>query len=854
MRWPRGSGPARRATRLLLLHAHAVCLGSLRRLLRAACRPAHPGAHAGRGRRPPALGPAHRRRRASLSWRSRASSPTASGAATGARPTSSTRRWTWPASALEEKPGDHYLVVSALTPYKRVDIAVETASGSAGACVVVGTGPEEGAAAGPRRPHRPVPRLEGRRLRWRSSTLRCRALLPPPWRISASRRWRPWPPAVPSSRWGRGRAGDGGAAGRAGAAHRAPLLAPDGGRPGGGGAALRVRTSPCSILQGPAPPCRALRPAELQGARGGLSGSGAREGARVLKSYSRVLEQLMLAGTSSWWWAAGCSRMSRASTSSVPPASPWTFPRWAPISSAIVPIVVAWGISFQRLRSLPAAPHRLATLRGGRRGEGVLAGGPRPGDHHDLPLPRVPILARGHRLLLALSPSPPSPSPATSSGRGFASRAGAATTSATAWRWDRADLAQHVIERLRGADSTSASRWWGGGRRQGQSRRVPCLRRLRRSLRGCWRPGRWITSSSRWPTRTRAGCQRLLDAIGDEPVTIHVVPDLFRFITLRGWGGGVRGHPPSSTSGNRRRTAGTRWPSASSMCSSPPRCWSRCRRSSRGAGGGGAAHLPGPVLFRQDRMGLDGQSFRMPSSDHAAVDADVASGLVWPTLAIRGARPSAPFSGASASTEPAPVRQRAARRDERGGPAPERPVSSSASARPCPGTCATRCGPVSPAQARRSTACGGTPRSRSGSSSTSSTSSSRSSGSISGSSPPPVTPGALRTERLLSGSAAAGFRSSAWRRGESGASSASTDPSPSGPSAKYSLRRARSSSETRSATSTQKSPLAASTDQAEAALLAHHWAPARDLHQPDSGNATVTAPGKMTVTPWLRAS
>jgi glycosyltransferase involved in cell wall biosynthesis len=53
---------------------------------------------------------------------------------------------------LEEKPGDHYLVVSALTPYKRVDIAVETASRLGRRLVVVGTGPEEArlrALAGP---------------------------------------------------------------------------------------------------------------------------------------------------------------------------------------------------------------------------------------------------------------------------------------------------------------------------------------------------------------------------------------------------------------------------------------------------------------------------------------------------------------------------------------------------------------------------------------------------------------------------------------------------------------------------------------------------------------------------------
>ncbi len=44
---------------------------------------------------------------------------------------------------LEESPGEFYLVVSALTPYKRVDLAVEAANRLRARLVVVGTGPEE---------------------------------------------------------------------------------------------------------------------------------------------------------------------------------------------------------------------------------------------------------------------------------------------------------------------------------------------------------------------------------------------------------------------------------------------------------------------------------------------------------------------------------------------------------------------------------------------------------------------------------------------------------------------------------------------------------------------------------------
>jgi glycosyltransferase involved in cell wall biosynthesis len=53
---------------------------------------------------------------------------------------------------IEEAAGDYYLVVSALTPYKRVDLAVEAANRRRCRLVVVGSGPEEArlrALAGP---------------------------------------------------------------------------------------------------------------------------------------------------------------------------------------------------------------------------------------------------------------------------------------------------------------------------------------------------------------------------------------------------------------------------------------------------------------------------------------------------------------------------------------------------------------------------------------------------------------------------------------------------------------------------------------------------------------------------------
>ncbi|HKZ04918.1 MAG TPA: glycosyltransferase [Methylomirabilota bacterium] len=79
---------------------------------------------------------------------------------------------------IEEKPDDYYLVVSALAPYKRVDLAVAAATRLGRRLLVVGTGPEEErlrAAAGPT--------VEF--LGWRSDAqvadlyARCRALLFP---------------------------------------------------------------------------------------------------------------------------------------------------------------------------------------------------------------------------------------------------------------------------------------------------------------------------------------------------------------------------------------------------------------------------------------------------------------------------------------------------------------------------------------------------------------------------------------------------------------------------------------------------------------------------------------------------
>ena len=79
---------------------------------------------------------------------------------------------------VDEAPGEHYLVVSALTPYKRVDLAVEAANRLGRRLLVVGSGPEE---ARLRRLAGPTVRFLG----WRDDAevaglyARCRALLFP---------------------------------------------------------------------------------------------------------------------------------------------------------------------------------------------------------------------------------------------------------------------------------------------------------------------------------------------------------------------------------------------------------------------------------------------------------------------------------------------------------------------------------------------------------------------------------------------------------------------------------------------------------------------------------------------------
>jgi len=120
----------------------------------------------------------------------------------------------------------------------------------------------------------------------------------------------------------------------------------------------------------------------------------------------------------------------------------------------------------------------------------------------------------------------------------------------------------------------------------------------------------------------------LMDAIGDEPITIHVVPDLFRFTSLRGGVEEFEGIPFIH------------------LRDSPLHGWNQVAKrafdlvftlalvgllSPVVVAIALAVKLtsPGPVFYRQERMGLDGQRFRMLKFRTMRVNAEASTGPIW---------------------------------------------------------------------------------------------------------------------------------------------------------------------------------------------------------------------------------
>jgi Undecaprenyl-phosphate glucose phosphotransferase len=120
----------------------------------------------------------------------------------------------------------------------------------------------------------------------------------------------------------------------------------------------------------------------------------------------------------------------------------------------------------------------------------------------------------------------------------------------------------------------------------------------------------------------------LLSEIGDDPVTIHLVPDVIRFASLRGGIEEFEGVPFIH------------------LREAPLYGWNRVLKRGFDLVFGGLALLlvapllaavalairltsPGPVLYRQERMGLDGRRFRMLKFRTMPVDAEARTGPVW---------------------------------------------------------------------------------------------------------------------------------------------------------------------------------------------------------------------------------
>src|SRR5262249_26712527 len=164
--------------------------------------------------------------------------------------------------------------------------------------------------------------------------------------------------------------------------------------------APRIRSRPLRD-ESAAPPRGELRSAALQGARGALHPLALAGAHAMLRAHSRLLEQVMLAG--GLLLVAGCSAPADYIPFYLagPPSGP-PLPIRATLPPHAGPHPRGVGSILPRLRSLPAPSHRLAPLRDRGHRQGLLGGRPRPRQRDDLPLPRVRLLPRGHRLLLDL--------------------------------------------------------------------------------------------------------------------------------------------------------------------------------------------------------------------------------------------------------------------------------------------------------------------------------------------------------------------------------------------------------------------------------------------------------------------
>jgi Undecaprenyl-phosphate glucose phosphotransferase len=122
----------------------------------------------------------------------------------------------------------------------------------------------------------------------------------------------------------------------------------------------------------------------------------------------------------------------------------------------------------------------------------------------------------------------------------------------------------------------------------------------------------------------------ILSDIGDDPLAIHLVPDVYRLVSMRGGIEEFEGVPVLH------------------LRESPLYGWNRILKRALDIVVGAVAVValgpllllialaikltsPGPVLLRQERMGLDGRAFSMLKFRTMRVDAEADSGPVWAT-------------------------------------------------------------------------------------------------------------------------------------------------------------------------------------------------------------------------------
>jgi Undecaprenyl-phosphate glucose phosphotransferase len=346
----------------------------------------------------------------------------------------------------------------------------------------------------------------------------------------------------------------------------------------------------------------------------------------VLKAYSRVLEHVMLAGdliiVVGCWLLAYLVRFyvlgpARHSTDVAPPG---------PYLTMILPIVLVWGISFRafdlyRPRRIGSRLSEIADVAKASSLAALVLVTAMTFFFRDYEFSRVVIvyfwlLSIG---LVSFARYVFREALRVARRRGYNQRFAVVVGGG--------ELARHVIERLRARPDTGIQVTGLIGDKREGAEAVPWLGGYAdlAALLAARPVDHVIVALAHEDAARLPG---LLEAIGDEPVTIHVVPDLFRFTSLRG---GIeefegvpfvhlRESPLHGWNAVAKRAFDVAF-SAVLLAALAPLLLLlglAVRLTSRG-----------PALFRQERMGLDGQRFGMLKFRTMKVGAEEESGPVW---------------------------------------------------------------------------------------------------------------------------------------------------------------------------------------------------------------------------------